>query len=85
MAWVRQTLSGVTTFAVDGSQIFPSKDISIPVALVQIGWFENPHDDTGFYEKDIDVDVMTPSELKASHSGEPCRPTGELPALANGN
>ena len=71
MAWVRQTLSGVTTFAVDGSQIFPSKDLSIPVALVQIGWFENPHDATGFYEKDIDVDVMTPSDLKASHSGDP--------------
>lgn len=71
MKWVRHHLSGVSTFAVDGSQIFPSKDLSIPVALVQIGWFENPHDATGFYEKDIDLDVMTPSDLKASHSGEP--------------
>ena len=71
MTWVQETLTGVTTFAVDGSQIFPSKDLSIPVALVQIGWFENPHSANGMYEKDIDVDVMTPSDLKAHHSGEP--------------
>ncbi|NET47609.1 MAG: DNA double-strand break repair nuclease NurA, partial [Merismopedia sp. SIO2A8] len=71
LIWVQKKLAGVTTFAVDGSQIFPGKDLSIPVALVQIGWFENPHSKSGEYEKDIDVDVMTPSDLKASNSGEP--------------
>ncbi|NEQ96735.1 MAG: DNA double-strand break repair nuclease NurA [Cyanothece sp. SIO2G6] len=71
MAWVRQVLTDVTTFAVDGSQIFAGKDLSIPVALVQIGWFENSHSENGGYEKDIDVDVMTPSELKAHTSGDP--------------
>lgn len=63
-AWVRQVLTGVRTFAVDGSQIYPSKDISIPVALVQIGWFENPHHSDGTYEKDIRLDLMTPLELR---------------------
>lgn len=62
--WVREVLTGVRTFAVDGSQIYPSKDISIPVALVQIGWFENPHHSDGSYEKDIRLDLMTPLELK---------------------
>jgi hypothetical protein len=62
---------GITTFAVDGSQIYPSKDLSIPVALVQIGWFENPHLSTGDYEKDIRLDVMTPQDLQVSNSGEP--------------
>ncbi|MCG8367913.1 MAG: DNA double-strand break repair nuclease NurA, partial [Pseudanabaenales cyanobacterium] len=65
LAWVRDRLTGVTTFAVDGSQIFPSKDFSIPVALVQIGWFENGHDQVGSYEKDIQLDVMTPVDLQA--------------------
>ena len=64
LGWVRENLMGISTFAVDGSQIFPGKDLSIPVALVQIGWFENFHLPTGGYEKDIAVDVMTPSDLR---------------------
>jgi NurA domain len=69
--WVRDRLTGITTFAVDGSQIYPSKDLSIPIALVQIGWFENPHLAAGDYEKDIAIDVMTPQDLRAGNSGEP--------------
>jgi hypothetical protein len=71
MAWVKQQLTDITTFAVDGSQIFPSKDLSIPIALVQIGWFENPHSDTLPYVKDIDLDVMTPAELQVRDSSQP--------------
>jgi hypothetical protein len=71
LAWVRDRLTGITTFAVDGSQIYPGKDLSIPVALVQVGWFENLHLPTGGYEKDVVVDVMTPTDLQAGHSGEP--------------
>ncbi|MGA7935581.1 MAG: DNA double-strand break repair nuclease NurA [Kovacikia sp.] len=69
--WVRDRLTDVATFAVDGSQIYPSKDLSIPVALVQIGWFENFHTSDGRYEKDIEVDIMTPHDLKVSSSAEP--------------
>jgi hypothetical protein len=71
LTWVRQRLTGITTFAVDGSQIYPGKDLSIPIALVQIGWFENPHLPTGEYEKDIALDVMTPNDLQVGNSGEP--------------
>jgi hypothetical protein len=69
--WVRDRLGGIATFAVDGSQIYPGKDLSIPVALVQIGWFENPHLPDSRYTKDIAVDVMTPADLKVSGSGDP--------------
>jgi len=71
LAWVRDRLTGIATFAVDGSQIYPSKDISIPIALVQVGWYENFHTADGRYEKDIAVDVMTPADLKVNSSGEP--------------
>jgi NurA domain len=71
MAWMRDRLTDVSTFAVDGSQIFPSKDLSIPIALVQIGWFENWHHGDKPYEKNIDVDVMTPADLKVSSSADP--------------
>ncbi|MEO0769774.1 MAG: DNA double-strand break repair nuclease NurA, partial [Cyanobacteria bacterium J06649_4] len=65
LEWVDQQLRNVTTFAVDGSQVFPQKDFSIPIALVQIGWFENHHCTEGTYEKDILLDVMTPKDLVA--------------------
>jgi hypothetical protein len=61
--WVQEVLADVTTFAVDGSQLSPGKDISIPVALIQIGWFENPHNPTRHYTKDVRLDLMTPKDL----------------------
>ncbi|MEO1390050.1 MAG: DNA double-strand break repair nuclease NurA [Cyanobacteria bacterium J06634_6] len=68
LVWAKQSLENVTTFAVDGSQVFPQKDFSIPIALVQIGWFENHHCAAGTYEKDILLDVMTPKDLVADRS-----------------
>ncbi len=65
LEWVRDRLTGISTFAVDGSQVFPSKDLSIPVALVQVGWFENPHLPLGTYDKDVALDIVTPAELQA--------------------
>lgn len=69
--WVRQHLTGVSTFAVDGSQIYPSKDFSIPVALVQIGTFENCHQPQGEYQKNIQIDLLTPADLLGDHSDQP--------------
>ncbi len=71
LQWVRDKLAGVTTFAVDGSQIFPSKDVSIPIALIQIGWFENRHTTAGDYTKDIALDVLTPEDLKVDGRTDP--------------
>ena len=69
LQWVRNRLMGITTFAVDGSQIFPSKDVAPPVALVQVGWFENPHLPIGSYEKDVRLAVMSPAELDVEKNG----------------
>ncbi|MFQ3628863.1 MAG: DNA double-strand break repair nuclease NurA [Cyanobacteriota bacterium] len=71
LTWARDRLLNVTTFAVDGSQIYPGKDLSIPVALVQIGWYENRHSPSGAYEKDVAVDLMTPQDLRESGQGDP--------------
>jgi hypothetical protein len=71
LAWVRDRLQGITTFAVDGSQIYPSKDLSLPIALIQVGWFENPHLPTGIYEKDTVQDILTPEDLNISDTSEP--------------
>ena len=66
-AWAMETLQGAPTFAADGSQITPSTDFSIPVAVVQVGWFENPHQAEGDYVKDVAVEVLTPDELDEDH------------------
>jgi len=62
-AWARDVLAGVPTVAVDGSQITPTKEISLPVGAVQIGWFINPHDGNQTYVKDIYFEVLAPDEL----------------------
>jgi NurA domain len=62
-AWAFEILKNRTTFAVDGSQIPPTRDISLTVAAVQIGWFENPHSASGLYEKDVDFTILSPKDL----------------------
>jgi hypothetical protein len=62
-AWAADVLRDVTTIATDGSQITPSKDLSVPVGVVQVGWFENTHSAEAKYVKDIQVEILTPAEL----------------------
>lgn len=64
-AWALEVLHGVATCAVDGSQITPGPEFSIPVGAVQVGWFENPHDASQPYVKDIVFEVLPPEELAA--------------------
>ena len=66
--WAYTTLLGRTTFAADGSQILPSKDFSVPVAAVQVAWFENSHTPEGAYVKDVAFDVLPPSEVVSANS-----------------
>ena len=66
--WARRTVRGTPAFAVDGSQITPSQDISIPVGAVQIGWFDNPHLPGGKYVKDVRFEVIAPDELSEDRS-----------------
>ncbi len=69
-AWAREVLLGAPTIAVDGSQIAPSRDFSLPVGAVQIGWFENRHDPAGDYVKDISFEILAPQELGEDDDGE---------------
>lgn len=58
-----ECIEGVTTIAVDGSQLMPWRDASIPVALVQVGFFVNPHTRGLNYTKDVRMEVLAPEEL----------------------
>ena len=66
-AWAYDILVGHPVIAVDGSQITPTKDFSVPVGAVQVGWFVNQHQPTAAgaqnYVKDVHFEVLAPSEL----------------------
>ena len=68
-AWA-ECLRGVTTVAVDGSQLLPWRDASLPVAIVQAGVYENPHEPPAPYFKDVVTVVLTPEELLAADDHE---------------
>ncbi len=69
-AWAYQALLNRTTCAADGSQVMPTKDFSIPVAAVQIGWFENPHTTEGAYIKDATFEVLSPDVVMVRTGGD---------------
>jgi hypothetical protein len=64
-------LRGVTTFAVDGSQLLPWRDASVPLALVQVGIFENPHQPPAPYTKDVALELLTPDDLLGDGRADP--------------
>lgn len=67
--WAVSALSNRVTFAADGSQLFPGREASVPVAAVQVASFENPHTPEGRYLKDVHFEVITPDELRAGGRG----------------
>jgi hypothetical protein len=69
-AWACETLLDHTTLAVDGSQIRHDPDFNIPVAAVQVAWFENCHTREGFYTKDMTFEILAPEELFIEFNGD---------------
>jgi hypothetical protein len=65
-----ECIEGVTTIAVDGSQLQPWRDASIPVALIQVGLFANPHLQGQPYTKDVVLEVLAPDEISEASSVE---------------
>jgi hypothetical protein len=66
--WAAEILEKRTTFAADGSQIYAGRETTVPIAAVQIGWFENPHDGESRFEKNAELEILTPAELIPEHA-----------------
>lgn len=73
-AWAYDILCERPVLAVDGSQITPTKDFSMPVGAVQVGWFVNEHrpaaPDAQNYVKDVQFEVLAPNELGDEDDGD---------------
>ncbi|MBV9960037.1 MAG: DNA double-strand break repair nuclease NurA [Acidobacteria bacterium] len=67
--WAIDALEGRVTFAADGSQLLPGREISLPVAAVQVAWFENPHTRDGKYEKQARFQIIPPGALLEDEAG----------------
>lgn len=65
-----ECIEGVTTIAVDGSQLQPWRDASIPVALIQVGLFVNPHTQGRPYTKDVFLEILSPDEISEASTVE---------------
>ncbi len=61
--WANEILKDRTTFAADGSQIYIEKETSLPVGAIQIGWFENPHNENVRYEKNAKFELISPQKF----------------------
>jgi hypothetical protein len=60
--WVDKVLSGRTVAAVDGSQIYPPKEMFLSIGVVQAGLVLNRHGDSD-YENITQVKLLSPSDL----------------------
>jgi NurA domain len=68
--WALEVLAHRVTCAADGSQLLPGREISLPVAAVQVASFENPHTADGRgYRKEAHFELVTPDELLATDGG----------------
>ena len=61
--WAERVLTGRRVGAVDGSQIYPGGEFSVPVGLVNIGWYVNAHDGAGTYERAHATRLLLPDDL----------------------
>jgi hypothetical protein len=66
--WALSVLLERVTAAADGSQYIPGRDISLPVAAVQVAFFENPHTREGKYIKEARLSLITPAEIMQADS-----------------
>jgi NurA domain len=69
-SWAYDVLLDHTTFAVDGSQIRPEPGLNIPIAAVQVAFFENRHRLEASYSKEIAFEILTPEELLVEFNGD---------------
>jgi NurA domain len=61
--WALDVLFDRVTAAADGSQYLPGRDITLPIAAVQVALFENPHTREGTYVKEAELKLITPAEI----------------------
>lgn len=68
--WAREILRNVPMLAADGSEIPTTTQFNIPVAYVQAAWCLNHHVPDGQLERDLDGELLTPTQLTRRADGD---------------
>lgn len=61
--WAERVLEGIATIATDGSELEPTDELNVPVALVQSAHYVNYHTDDRDYERAVDPKVLFPDQI----------------------
>jgi len=61
--WAKEKIEEKTTIGVDGSQINSTPEFDRPLGFVQVACLKKLHTKDGSYERDVDIEVLTPSDL----------------------
>lgn len=58
--YAKDVLEGVTTIAVDGSDLGPTEAFTVPLGLIQIAWNANHHHEDGAYDEGGHTRILAP-------------------------
>ncbi len=61
--WAERVLEGIATIATDGSELEPTDELNVPVALVQSAHYVNYHTEDRDYERAVDPQVLFPEDV----------------------
>jgi hypothetical protein len=61
--WAEEKLQGVTTVGVDGSNLGPIDEFTVPLGLTQVAWCENEHLRGSKYNEGVKTRVLGPLEV----------------------
>ncbi len=68
--WAIEVLNERVTFGVDGSQDYFAKELNLPIAVLQVGWYKNQHKANGEFEKNAEPILIPPNEIIENQSKE---------------
>ena len=61
--WAERILDHKRVTAIDGSQIYPMKEVGIQISVLQVAYFSNPHTITKINPRDAEVRIITPEDF----------------------
>jgi len=61
--YAKEVLEDVTTIAVDGSELGPTDEFTVPLGLVQVAWNANHHYEGGDYEEGVTTRILGPNAV----------------------
>lgn len=66
--WASDALNGLPTIAVDGSELPPTEELNVPVALTRVAYYVNHHTADAEFDRDTETTLLSPDQLVTTPS-----------------